>query len=245
MDIYLDTAVLDEIRAAKSWGVLRGVTTNPSHVAKAGVKDLKAHIQEICYIADAPVSAEVVTEDSEEMVRQGLEYADWSPNVVVKIPTIPAGLQAIAQLTKQRTAASCSGCAHFTGCPIRERFIQTNTLEKNPEVNATLIFSANQAILALASGASYVSPFVGRLDAIGEDGLLLVADIAEILKAQHQGGKIIAAALRHPVHVTAVARLGAQIATMAFPLLKQMVEHPLTERGLADFMADYERSRQQ
>lgn len=245
MDLYLDTAQLDEVRAAAKWGVLRGITTNPSHVAKAGVRDLKAHIQELCWIADVPISVEVVTVDAAEMVAQGLDEATWSPNVVVKIPTIPAGLEAIHALTSQEATATCAGCPHLEGCPIRARFAATGRLTRRPEVNATLIFSANQAILALAAGASYVSPFVGRLDAIGEDGVRLVADIADILRAQQQPGKIIAAALRHPVHVTAVAKLGAHIATMAYSLLAQLIEHPLTERGLADFMADYERSKLQ
>lgn len=245
MDFYLDTAQLDEVRAAAAWGILRGVTTNPSHVAKAGVRDLRAHIQEICWIADVPVSVEVVTVDADEMVTQGRNYAAWSPNVVVKIPTIPAGLTAMARITKSPVTATCEGCAHIEGCPIRARFAARSALSRAPEVNATLIFTPNQALLALAAGASYVSPFVGRLDAIGEDGVTLVADIAAILRAQQMPGQIIAAALRHPMHVTAVARAGAHIATMAHSLLTQLIEHPLTERGLADFMADYERSQRQ
>ncbi|HKD74228.1 MAG TPA: transaldolase family protein, partial [Ktedonobacterales bacterium] len=216
MDIYLDTAQLDEVRAAKRWGVLRGITTNPSHVAKAGVRDLKAHLQEMCWSADVPISVEVVTVDSGEMVAQGQEYAAWSPHVVVKIPTISAGLEAMAQLTSEPVTATCEGCAHVENCPIRERFAMEGQLQRRPEVNATLIFTANQAILALAAGANYVSPFVGRLDAIGEDGMQLVADIADILRAQQQPGKIIAAALRHPMHVTQVAKLGAHIATMSY-----------------------------
>lgn len=244
MELYLDTAQLNEVKIATDWGVLRGITTNPSHVAKAGVSDLKAHIQEMCWIADVPISVEVVTTDADEMVAQGLDYATWSPNVVVKLPTIPAGLNAMSRVTKTEVTATCEGCAHFEGCPIRKRFATQQKLTRQPEVNATLIFSANQAILALAAGASYVSPFVGRLDAIGEDGVLLVADIAQILRVQQQEGKIIAAAMRHPVHVTAVARAGAQIATMSFAIMQQLIEHPLTEQGLAQFMADYERSRQ-
>lgn len=243
MEFYLDTAQLDEVRAAAAWGVLRGVTTNPSHMAKAGVREMRSHIQEICWIADAPISVEVVTTDAQEMVAQGLDYAAWSPHVVVKIPTIPAGLTAISQITRSEATATCEGCAHFEGCPIRGRFASSGALTRTPEVNATLIFTPNQAMLALAAGASYVSPFVGRLDAIGENGVSLVADIAEILRVQEQSGKIIAAALRHPMHVTEVAVAGAHIATMAYTLLQQLIEHPLTERGLADFMADYERSQ--
>jgi transaldolase len=243
LELYLDTASLDEVKAAAAWGVLRGVTTNPSHVAKAGVRDMRVHIQEMCWIADAPISVEVVTTDADEMVSQGLEYASWSPHVVVKLPTIPAGLNAMSRVTKTQVTATCQGCPHFQGCPIRARFAEKNALTRTPEVNATLIFTANQAILALAAGASYVSPFVGRLDAVGEDGVILVADIAQILRVQQQPGKIIAAAMRHPVHVTAVAKAGAHIATMGYAVLKQLIEHPLTEQGLAIFMADYERSR--
>lgn len=245
MELYLDTAALDEVRAATAWGVLRGITTNPSHMAKAGVLDMRPHIQEMCWIADVPISVEVVTLDADEMVTQGLDFATWSPNVVVKLPTVPAGLTAMARVTKTPVTATCEGCTHFEGCPIRARFVEKNALTRVPEVNATLIFTTNQAILAFAAGASYVSPFVGRLDAIGEDGITLVADIAQVLHAQPQAGRIIAAAMRHPVHVTAVAKAGAHIATMAYALLTQLIEHPLTERGLADFMADYERSRRQ
>ena len=244
MDLYLDTAQLDEIRAAAEWGVLGGVTTNPSHMAKAGVRDMRAHIQEICWTADVPTSVEVVTTDAGEMVAQGQEYAAWSPNVVVKLPTIPAGLKAMARVTKTPVTATCTGCTHFDGCPIRARFAAAGKLERTPEVNSTLIFTANQAMLALAAGASYVSPFVGRLDAVGEDGMQVVNDIAQILRVQRQAGKIIAAALRHPVHVTAVAKAGAHIATMSFDLLTQLIRHPLTDEGLAGFMADYERSQQ-
>ncbi len=244
MDLYLDTAQLDEIRAVAEWGVLRGVTTNPSHMAKAGVRDMRSHIQEICWTADVPTSVEVVTTDAEEMVEQGQEYASWSPNVVVKLPTIPAGLRATTRVTKTPVTASCTGCAHFDGCPIRARFSARDALTRRPEVNATLIFTANQAILALAAGASYVSPFVGRLDAIGEDGMQVINDIAQILRVQQQSGKIIAAALRHPVHVTAVAKAGAHIATMSYDILAQLIKHPLTDAGLAGFMADYERSQQ-
>jgi len=243
MEIYLDTANLDEVRAAAAWGVLRGLTTNPSHVAKAGVRQLRPHIQEMCWIADVPISVEVTTTDVDEMVEQGVAYARWSPHVVVKLPTIPAGLSAMARVTRTPVTASCDGCTHIEGCPIRARFAARDALTRVAEVNATLIFTPNQAILALAAGAGYVSPFVGRLDAVGEDGVALVADIAAILRAHDQPGKIIAAAMRHPAHVTAVAKAGAHIATMAYALLTQIVEHPLTERGLAEFMADYARSQ--
>ncbi len=192
------------------------------------------HIQEMCWVADVPISVEVVTTDADEMVIQGQEYA-----------TIPHGLQAMSRLTKMDVTATCDGCLHFDGCPIRARFAERNALTRRPEVNATLIFSANQAILALAAGASYVSPFVGRLDAIGENGVMLVADIANILRTLNQPGKIIAAAIRHPVHITDVAKAGAHIATMAYAVLTQLIHHPLTDQGLADFMADYERSRNQ
>ncbi len=245
MEFYLDTAYLHEIQEIASWGVLRGVTTNPTHVAKAGVRNLRAHIQEICWTVDAPISVEVVTTDADEMVTQGLDFATWSPHIVVKLPTVPAGLKAMARITRTTATATCEDCAHFEGCPIRARFAARNELTHTPEVNATLIFTANQAMLALAAGASYVSPFVGRLDAVGEDGIPLVADIAQILRVQQGTGKIIAAALRHPIHVTAVAKAGAHIATISYDILRQLIQHPLTDQGLSSFMADYERSRKQ
>lgn len=245
MELYLDTAQLAEVAEATSWGVLRGITTNPSHVFKAGVRDLKPHIQEMCHTADVPISVEVVTLDADEMVAQGSAFAAWSPHVVVKVPTIPAGLRAMSRLARTDVMATCDGCRYRSDCPIRARFEAAGGLTRTLQVNATLIFSANQAILALAAGAAYVSPFVGRLDAVGEDGVQLVRDIAAILAHQRQRGKIIAAALRHPIHVIEVAKAGADIATMSFSLLAQLVEHPLTERGLADFMADYERSKVQ
>jgi len=182
MDFYLDTAQLDEIRAATEWGVVRCVTTNPSHMAKAGVRDMRSHFQEICWTADVPTSVEVVTTDAGEMVTQAQDYATWSPNVVVKLPTIPAGLKAMARVTKTPVTALCTGCAHFDGCPIPARFAAAGKLERTPEVNSTLIFTANQAMLALAAGASYVSPFVGRLDAVGEDGMLVAPVFSESRK---------------------------------------------------------------
>jgi transaldolase len=245
MEFYLDTARLDEIQAAADWGVLRGVTTNPSHMAKAVVRDMRSHIQEICWLGDVPTSTEVVTTDDDEMVGQAREFATWSPQVVIKLPTIPAGLKAMKRVKHMVATAACTDCVHFTGCPIRKRFAEQDALTRTPEVNATLIFNANQAMLALAAGASYVSPFVGRLDAIGEDGIQVVKDIAEILRVQEQPGKIIAAALRHPVHVTSVAKAGAHIATMSYDVLAQLIHHPLTDEGLTSFMADYQRSQQQ
>ncbi|WP_069802540.1 transaldolase family protein [Thermogemmatispora onikobensis] len=247
MEFYLDTAQFDEVRAAAAWGVLRGVTTNPSHMARAGVREseMRRHVQELCWIADVPISVEVVALDAEGMVAQGLDFATWSPHVVVKLPTTPEGLKAMARLSRSEVSASCQGCAHLTDCPIRARFAQEQRLTRRPEINATLIFTVNQALLALAAGASYVSPFVGRLDAVGEDGVALVADLAQTLRVQQQPGKIIAAALRHPVHVTAVARAGAHIATMAYAILAQLIEHPLTTAGLEAFLQDYRRSQEE
>src|SRR5579875_3347221 len=188
MELYLDTARLEEVREAASWGVLAGITTNPSHVAKAGVRDLRGLIQEMCWTADVPISVEVVTLDADEMVRQGSEFAAWSPHVVVKVPTIPAGLRAMSRLARTDVMATCDGCRYRSDCPIRARFEAAGGLTRTLQVNATLIFSANQAILALAAGAAYVSPFVGRLDAVGEDGVQLVRDIAAILAHQRHRG---------------------------------------------------------
>nr|BBH92068.1 putative transaldolase [Thermogemmatispora argillosa] len=245
MEFYLDTAQLDEVRAAVAWGVLRGVTTNPSHIARAGVRDMRAHIQELCWIADVPISVEVVALDADGMVAQGIDFATWSPHVVVKLPTTVEGLKAMARLSRSEVTATCEGCSHVADCPIRTRFAQQQRLTRRPEINATLIFTVNQALLALAAGATYVSPFVGRLDAVGEDGVALVSELAQVLRVQQQPGKIIAAALRHPVHVTAVARAGAHIATMAYAILTQLIEHPLTAAGLEAFLQDYRRSQGQ
>lgn len=213
MKLFLDTANVDEIKEIASWGVLSGVTTNPSLVAKEG-QDFKTRVKDICKIVDGPVSAEVVTEDADEMIKQGKDIATWASNVMVKCPLTPAGLKACK-------ASSSEGI----------------------KVNVTLCFSVNQAILAARAGATFVSPFVGRLDDINQDGNELIAQIAEVFDIHGFETEVLAASIRHPIHVTQAALAGADIATMPYKIFKQLVSHPLTDQGLEKFAADWKKSQ--
>jgi transaldolase len=211
--LFLDTANVEEIKEIASWGVLNGVTTNPSLVAKEGI-DFKTRVKEICKIVDGPVSAEVVTEDAEEMISQGKDIATWASNVMVKVPLTPAGLRACKVLS-----------------------------EEGIKVNVTLCFSVNQAILAAKAGATFVSPFVGRLDDINQDGNELIAQISEVFDIYDFDTEVLAASIRHPIHVTQAALAGADICTMPFKIFKQLVSHPLTDQGIEKFMADWKKSQ--
>ena len=213
MKFFLDTANLDEIREAAAVGIADGVTTNPSLIAKEGNVDFKQHIAAICEIVSGPVSAEVTSEDTEGMVREGREYAGIASNVVVKCPLTRAGLTATHKLDSEGI-----------------------------RVNVTLCFSAAQAILAAKAGASFISPFLGRLDDIGENGLLLLSDIIEVYRNYSWKTEVLAASIRHPIHAIEAARLGADIATMPFKVIDQMFNHPLTEKGQAQFLADWRKS---
>lgn len=213
MKFFLDTANLNEIREAATLGLADGVTTNPSLVAKEGDVDFKDHIAEICKIVSGPVSAEVTSEDTEGMVSQGREYAAIATNVVVKCPLTRAGLAATHQLDSEGI-----------------------------KVNVTLCFSAAQAILAAKAGASFISPFLGRLDDIGENGLVLLADIIEVYRNYEWKTEVLAASIRHPIHAIEAARMGADIATMPFKVIDQMFNHPLTDKGQAQFLADWRKS---
>lgn len=212
MEIFIDTANLDEIRQAWSWGVISGVTTNPSLVAREG-RDLHQVVREIASIVDGPISAEVLSLDRASMVEEARKLASIHPNVVIKIPITEEGLPAIKQLSREGVPTNC-----------------------------TLVFSANQALLAARAGATYVSPFVGRLDDIGQDGMLLVEEIVDILTRYELNTRVIAASIRHPLHVTQAARLGAHIATVPFGVIRQMIKHPLTDIGISRFLADWEKS---
>lgn len=216
MKFFIDTANLNEIREAQTLGMLDGVTTNPSLVAKEGNVDFKQHIAAICEITQGPVSAEVTSLDLEGMLREGREYARIAPNVVVKCPLTTDGLKATRALTDEGT-----------------------------KVNVTLCFSAAQAILAAKAGAAYISPFLGRLDDIGQNGLELLADIIEIYDQYDWGTEVLAASIRHPIHVVEAARMGADVATMPFKVIEQLVKHPLTDRGLEQFLADWKKSGRQ
>lgn len=210
MRFFIDSANIEHIREINSWGVISGVTTNPSLIAKEG-RDFRAVIEEIASIVDGSISAEVVSTDAESMIQEGREYARWSDKVTVKCPLTPDGLKATHALAKD-------------GIP----------------VNVTLVFSPNQALLAARAGAAYVSPFLGRLDDIGQEGMAIVRDIAEIFDIHGLETEIIAASIRHPVHVTEAALAGAHIATCPYDVLAKLVRHPLTDAGLARFLADWE-----
>jgi len=213
MKFFLDTANLDEIRGAAAFGLADGVTTNPSLIAKEGNVDFKEHIAAICEIVSGPVSAECTSEDAEGMISQGRDYAKIASNVVIKCPLTREGLKA------------------------------TNTLSNEGiKVNVTLCFSAAQAILAAKAGASFISPFLGRLDDIGENGLLLLQDIIEVYRNYDWKTEVLAASMRHPIHVIEAARMGADIATIPFKVIDQMFNHPLTDKGQATFLADWHKS---
>ncbi len=213
MKFFLDTASLNEIREAASFGFADGVTTNPSLIAKEGDVDFKQHIAAICEIVQGPVSAEVTSQDKEGMVREGVEYSKIAPNVVIKCPLTREGLKATRQLSDQGI-----------------------------RVNVTLCFSSAQAILAAKAGASYISPFLGRLDDIGENGMELLQTIIEIYQNYPWKTEVLAASLRHPIHVIEAARLGADIATIPFKVIDQLFNHPLTDKGQAQFLADWAKS---
>jgi transaldolase len=213
MKIFLDTANVDEIKEAASWGVLDGVTTNPSLVSKEG-RDFKSLLLEISAIVNGPVSAEVVATTLDEMLVEAHLLAALDKSIVVKIPLIVEGLKAVKALSSE-------------GIP----------------TNVTLCFSPTQALLAAKAGATYVSPFVGRLDDFSHDGMDVVRDIKAIFTQYSLPTKILAASLRHPLHVVAAAKLGADIGTLPFKVLEQMVKHPLTDIGLERFLKDWKLSR--
>ena len=210
MQIWLDTADIEEIREAARYGVISGVTTNPSLAAKAGHLDLRAAILEICSLVDGPVNAEVLSLNAQEMIEEGREIATWASNVVVKVPIGEEGLQAISVLSSEGIT-----------------------------VNQTLTFSVNQALLGALAGATYISPFVGRLDDAGNDGMTRVADMVKVFKAQDLDAKVLAASLRHPPHVVQAALAGAHVATLPYKVFKQMFQHPLTDVGLKRFIDDW------
>ena len=210
MQIWLDTADIEEIREAARYGVISGVTTNPSLAAKAGHLDLRAAILEICDLVNGPVNAEVLSLNAQDMIEEGREIATWAPNVVVKVPIGEEGLQAISVLSSEGIA-----------------------------VNQTLTFSVNQALLGALAGATYISPFVGRLDDAGNDGMTLVADMVKVFKKQDLNAKVLAASLRHPQHVVQAALAGAHVSTLPYKVFKQMFLHPLTDIGLKRFIDDW------
>lgn len=215
MELWLDTANLNDIKIAFDWGVISGVTTNPTLVAKEGFKmTFKEVVKTICDIVNGPVSAEVVSLDAEGMVKEARELADLAPNVVVKIPIIKEGLRVIHTLAPLGVKTNC-----------------------------TLVFSPNQALLAAQAGATYVSPFVGRIDDIGNRGMEVVRDIAQIFKLHNIKTLQIAASIRHPMHVIAAAKAGADVITLPFRVIDQMIKHPLTDAGITRFLEDWKKAK--
>ena len=212
MKFFVDTANLNEIREAASLSILDGVTTNPSLIAKEG-KPFKATILEICDVVKGPVSVEVTATDSGGMCQQGQEYAAWSPYVVVKLPTTREGVKA---------------CKALTADGIR--------------TNLTLCFSATQALLVAKAGATFVSPFVGRLDDISEDGMKLIENIVKIYNNYGYKTQVLAASIRHPLHVVQAALAGAHVATIPAKIIDQMFKHPLTDKGLENFLNDWKKA---
>ena len=213
MKFFVDTANLDEIREAGELGLIDGVTTNPSLVAKEGDIDFKTRIKEICDIIDGDVSAEVTAVDTEGMLNEGRDLAKIAPNVVIKCPLTWDGLKATKTLSGEGI-----------------------------KVNVTLCFSASQAILAAKAGATYISPFIGRLDDISLDGMDLIRDIVDIYDNYGFETEVLSASIRHPMHIVESALAGADVATVPFGVFKKIVKHPLTDKGLAAFLADWKNS---
>jgi transaldolase len=215
MKLFLDTANLDQIREIKRWGVLSGLTSNPTLIAKEN-EDPETHMKALCAEVDGPVSLETTHEAADEIYEEGLKLADVAPNAVVKVAMTPDGISAGKRLVDR-------------GIP----------------VNVTLVFSPAQAILAAEIGATYVSPFLGRLDDVGADGMNVLSDICEIYEMQGYDTLVLAASLRHPMHVVEAAKLGADVATMPFDVFSQLVKHPLTDSGLTRFLSDWKKLQQE
>jgi transaldolase len=213
MKLFLDTAEIEEIRTIARWGVLDGVTTNPTLYAKVG-GSYESILEEICSITSGPVSAEVVADDVEGMLREGRAFSKIAPNIVVKVPMSETGLEAIAAFAEEGIRTNC-----------------------------TLIFSANQGLLAAKAGAYLLSPFVGRLDDINQDGMDVIRELAAIIEMHGYESEVLAASIRHPRHVTDSALAGAHVATLPFKVFQQMVRHPLTDKGIIQFRADWEKAR--
>jgi transaldolase len=211
MQIFLDTANIDQIRKAAKLGIISGVTTNPSLVSKERTADYEAVVKEICSIIPGPISVEVLVEGVEPMIEQARLISSWAPNIVIKIPATTDGLEVTSVLAKEKI-----------------------------KVNFTLCFSLNQALLGALAGAAYVSPFVGRLDDVGHNGMEVVKDIVDVFRYYQLSTQVIAASIRHPQHCVAAAKGGAHIATVPYQVLMQMIQHPLTDVGVARFLSDWQ-----
>lgn len=245
MEIYLDTANIEQIRHAARLGIISGVTTNPSLMAREKGADYRTTVQEICRIVQGPISAEVLSLEPDAMVEEAAQIATWSPYVVIKIPILPQGLEAIHRLSETFADADrvCAGCPHQKDCPTGLEMARDMVRSSPISTNATLCFSINQGLLAAAAGATYVSPFVGRLDDIGHDGMDLVASLADIFSRYEIATRIIAASIRHPLHITQAAQAGADIATVPYDVLMKAIQHPLTDIGVERFLADWKKAQ--
>jgi transaldolase len=217
MKLFIDTANLDEIRKAHEWGILDGVTTNPTLIAKEG-RDFKELLKEICQIVKGPVNAEAISSTAEGMIKEAKELSLVAENIVVKIPMTPEGLKAVKQLKKEK---------------------EKEKEKEGIKTNVTLIFSPTQALLAAKAGADYISPFVGRLDDRSQGGMELVAQIITIFENYNFPTQVIVASIRHPLHVVEAALMGADIATVPFSVLEKLFTHPLTDLGLKQFLEDW------
>jgi transaldolase len=211
MKIFLDTANIDQIKKGAKLGIVSGVTTNPTLVSREKTADYEATVKEICSIISGPVSVEVLTENAQAMKGQARTMSKWAPNIVIKIPATAEGLEAISVLSKEKI-----------------------------KINMTLCFSVNQALLGALAGATYVSPFVGRLDDAGHKGMEVVKDIVSVFAHYKFPTEVIAASIRHPEHCVAAAKAGAHIATVPYSVLMQMIQHPLTDVGVARFLSDWQ-----
>jgi transaldolase len=213
MKLFVDTGRVEEVRKAAEWGIVDGVTTNPSLIAQAG-RGFKETVLEICSILpNGSISAEVVGTTVEDILREGREIASWSPNIVVKVPMTPAGIAATRQLTREGI-----------------------------RVNMTLVFSPTQALLAAKAGATYISVFVGRVDDVASEGMRTIEDAVQIVENYGFDSEVLVASIRHPMHVVEAARLGAHIATMPFKVMEQLFQHPLTDIGLQRFLDDWRKA---
>jgi len=210
MKIFIDSANIEEIKEANSWGIVDGVTTNPTLVAREG-RNFKEVVLEICEIVDGPISAEVVSLKADEMITEAREIAKWHKNIIIKIPCTAEGLKAVKKLTAEGI-----------------------------KTNVTLVFSANQVLLAAKAGATYISPFVGRLDDMGEDGLMMIESSVDVIENYGYESQILVASIRSPLTVEKSAVIGAHVATIPFKVLKQMIKHPLTDNGIDAFLKDWE-----
>lgn len=243
MLIFLDTANVDEIREMAELGVIDGVTTNPSLMARVGRTDYRNVVHEVCFLVQGSVSAEVIGTQSDAMVDEALKIIQWSPYVAVKVPFTEDGLRTLKRLAGRHADPQtiCEGCPWLGHCATPLEKARQMVTEQPIQFNVTLIFSANQALLAAKAGATYVSPFVGRLDDAGNDGMRVVEETRAVFDNYGFATKIITASVRHPMHVVQAALMGSEVATVPYDVLKKAMRHPLTDAGVKAFADDWKK----